>query len=94
MPLFLFLAGLAFFLKDIIPWSKAQFSGVIRRRGHAQLDVRRADEPDRFRALAGKRLKGAGFGLLLMVAGVAWAIFNIVVNGAIADDNANLPAVS
>lgn len=62
------LAGLFLVLKDLIPWAQAQASGTIRSRGHNRQQVRRSEDPDRFRALSRNRLKGAWPGVILLMA--------------------------
>lgn len=84
MPVIVILVGIILLLRELIPWSRAQASGVIYRRGHNRQAVRRADEPERFRSLSRNRLKASLLGAGLIAGGAVWFIANIVA--------ANMPA--
>lgn len=69
-------AGLFLTLRSLIPWMTAQRTGVIRSQGSRAQKIERAVEPDRFRALAKKRLNGAATGLICLVGGIVWLVYN------------------
>jgi len=74
-----FLAGLFLTLKDMIPWARAQASGTIQTRGHNPRIVRRADDPERFKALSRNRLKSAWLGFILLMAAFGIWLWTAVV---------------
>ena len=74
----IFLAGLFLFLKDFIPWQKAQRTGETRTRAYNSKVVRRADEPDRFEALQKNLTGGMIVGLLTIGVAFAWYLFGII----------------
>jgi hypothetical protein len=63
-------AGLFFGVRELAPYLSAKRTGVIRRRGHSALAIRRDDEPERFAALVSKRLTASMLGFGLSVVGV------------------------
>ena len=70
--------GLFLTLREILPWFAAQRSGVIRTRGARSEKISRAVDPERFNALARRRLKAAAPGSVVIQGGAAWLALNIV----------------
>lgn len=72
-----YIAGLFLVLREGVPWLKARASGVIYTRGHRRHKVLRADEPERFAALAAHRFRAMGTGALVLALAVGWTVWNI-----------------
>ncbi|WP_420479695.1 hypothetical protein [Brevundimonas sp. FT23028] len=74
-------AGIFLAAREILPWLDARRTGVIRTRGDRPRPVLRTEEPDRFHALANRRLGAAGTGLLLLIGGLSalfWSVVDLV----------------
>lgn len=78
LPFIIILVGVIFLLRELIPWSQAQASGVIHRRGHNRQVVRRSEDPEPFRTLSRNRLKASLLGVGLIAAGAVWVLTNIL----------------
>ena len=81
MPVILMIVGLILLLRELIPWARAQSSGVIYRRGHSRQAIRRSEEPDRFRSLLSSRLKASLLGFGLIIGGAIWMAANLLAVG-------------
>ncbi len=68
------LAGLFLILKDLVPLTAALGTGAIQTRGHRRQKVERATDPQRFRNLCRNRYRGIGLGLVVVAAGIGWAL--------------------
>jgi len=76
------LAGLFLVLRPVPGILKANASGVIVRKGHGSVRVERIAEPERFRTLMRQRLAEMIPGAILLAAGLAWLILNLVAAAA------------
>ncbi|GLK49252.1 hypothetical protein GCM10017620_22250 [Brevundimonas intermedia] len=72
-----YIAGLFLVLREAVPWLKARASGVIYTRGHRRHKVLRAEEPERFAALAANRFRAIGVGALVLALAVGWTVWTL-----------------
>jgi len=73
-----YVAGLFLILREAIPWIRAVSSGEIQTRGHRRQTIRRAEDPQRFAAMAKSRFKAMGLGAIVLACAVGWTVWGVL----------------